>query len=438
MNINRERKNFSLATALFAAALLAAGCARTPDEGGAGGAGGGVPDGGTIGLHGQLGYPFGSHKISYAGGVIRPSGVVAEIDDKTAAAYDRWKAAYLVAGCGDGRSYVRANPTNPASSAPMVVSEGQGYGMLITAVMAGHDPGAQASFDGLYRFFRDHPSRGHRDLMAWSQGTDCRNSSTEGANSATDGDLDIGYALLLADRQWGSDGTVNYFGEALRVLDAVLRRDVHQTTNLTLLGDWVGGDPVYSNASRTSDWMLGHFAAFARATQSPRWLTVLEAHQSILPRAQNMSTGLVPDFLVGTAAGNPAPAPPMFLEGQNDGFYAYNACRVPWRLGSAYVLSGDARLGAALTKLSAWVRGKTAGDPAAIVAGYHLDGTAFRDWSTMAFTAPFGVGAMADASNQAWLDALWGEIVRGGDEGYYEDSIRLLSMIVLSGNWWAP
>ena len=417
---------------LLAAALLAAGCARTPDEGGGGGPSA-IPDGATIGLGGQLGYPFGSHKKAYAAGVIRPTGDVADLDGKTAAAYDKWKTAYLVAGCGDGRSYVKANPVN----APLVVSEGQGYGMLITAIFAGHDPGAQASFDGLYRFFRDHPSRGHRDLMAWSQGLDCKNSTTEGANSATDGDLDIGFALLLADKQWGSDGAVNYFGEALRVLDAILRRDVNLTTNLTLLGDWVGGDQVYSNSTRTSDWMLGHFTAFAAATKSPRWQQVVDAHLNMLPRAQNASTGLVPDFLVGTA-GNPAPAPPMFLEGQNDGFYAYNACRVPWRLGTAYAVSGDARLGAALQKLNAWVRTKTAEDPAAIVAGYHLDGTAFRDWSSMAFTAPFGVSAMADASNQAWLDAVWGEVLRGGDEGYYEDSIRLMSMIVLSGNWWAP
>jgi len=37
-------------------------------------------------------------------------------------------------------------------------------------------------------------------------------------DSAADGDLDIAYALLLADRQWGSCGTVNYLLEAQRVL----------------------------------------------------------------------------------------------------------------------------------------------------------------------------------------------------------------------------
>jgi hypothetical protein len=35
-----------------------------------------------------------------------------------------------------------------------------------------------------------------------------------------------------------------------------------------------------------------------------------------------------------------------------------------------------------------------------------------------------------------WLDRLWTS--RSIDEDYYGDSITMLSMIVLSGNWWSP
>ena len=45
---------------------------------------------------------------------------------------------------------------------------------------------------------------------------------------------------------------------------------------------------------------------------------------------------------------------------------------------------------------------------------------------------------MVDSSNQAWLDAIWKDLVAGGSQGYYEDSIKMLSMIVMSGNWWEP
>ena len=56
--------------------------------------------------------------------------------------------------------------------------------------------------------------------MAWAQNESCQD--IEGRNSATDGDLDIAYALLLADVQWGSIGEINYRGEAERTLEAIV------------------------------------------------------------------------------------------------------------------------------------------------------------------------------------------------------------------------
>ncbi|HVM97299.1 MAG TPA: hypothetical protein VMT89_12975, partial [Candidatus Acidoferrales bacterium] len=62
------------------------------------------------------------------------------------------------------------------------------------------------------------------------------------------------------------------------------------------------------------------------------------------------------------------------------------------------------------------------------------------DYLSMAFVAPLGVGAMVDASNQTWLNALWDLVVNQplSSGGYYENTLKLLSMIVMSGNWWAP
>jgi endo-1,4-beta-D-glucanase Y len=51
----------------------------------------------------------------------------------------------------------------------ITVSEAMGYGMLITAFMAGHDPEAKKYFDGLYRFYKKHPSKNNPRLMAWCQ-----------------------------------------------------------------------------------------------------------------------------------------------------------------------------------------------------------------------------------------------------------------------------
>ena len=71
-------------------------------------------------------------------------------------------------------------------------------------------------------------------------------------------------------------------------------------------------------------------------------------------------------------------------------------------------------------------------------AGYTLRGRPLVDYGSMAFTAPFAVAAMSDPGGQEWLDALWAAMASGSSEGYYADSIRLQSMLVVSGNWWAP
>ena len=181
----------------FTSLLLAiAACASTPvdpyDPGG---------DPGEPPPPGMQSTPFGSHRMAYPAGTIRPTGAQADLDAAVASFYDRWKSAYLIANCGG--QVIRTGGGTGAGNA-LTVSEGHGYGMLITAIMAGHDPRAQELFDGLYKVFRAQPSNINRQLMAWAIGSDCK--AIQPANSATDGDLDIAFALLLANRQWGSAG----------------------------------------------------------------------------------------------------------------------------------------------------------------------------------------------------------------------------------------
>jgi hypothetical protein len=149
-------------------------------------------------------------------------------------------------------------------------------------------------------------------------------------------------------------------------------------------------------------------------------------------------TGLLPDFVLD-AGGNPRPAGPNFLENAADGAYAMNACRDPWRIGLHFVTTGDGRARTALRKIDAFVRGETGGDPTAIRAGYTLEGSPLptSNYLSMAFVAPLAVGAMA-GDDQTWLNALWDVVAERDDGGYYEDTLRLLAMLALSGNWWAP
>src|SRR5438105_531183 len=101
--------------------------------------------------------PFGLHSVGYAGGAIQPAVSPNEMDAATAAFYDAWKQRYLVAGCGAERYYVSVGGADPhlgRAADSITTSEANGYGMIVAALMAGHDPDARRAFDGLYRFFR--------------------------------------------------------------------------------------------------------------------------------------------------------------------------------------------------------------------------------------------------------------------------------------------
>ena len=386
--------------------------------------------------------PFPQH-VSYCRGSIKPGSATREqLDSSTIAFYNLWRAKYLVKGFRENERYVSvAGPRGPAGRNAICVSEGQGYGMLITALMAGYDPEAREYFDALFRFYRSHPSRINPRLMAWRQMRD--GNSSEDSDSAADGDLDIAYALLLADVQWGSDGDIDYRAEAHANIRAVKSDEINSETWSVKLGDWVqkGGKHYYG--TRTSDFMVEHFRAFGSISGDKDWLHVADTCYAIIETMQESSdgeTGLVPDFVVSLDT-KPAPAGPGYLSGKHDGDFYYNACRVPFRLGVDYLLNGDKRAAGSLRKLNAWIHSSTGGDPSEIRAGYTLDGNAIDDDDrSMAFTACLAVGAMSDPSRQAWLDSLWDSVAGASiaSEGYYGNTLKMLCMIVLSGNWWSP
>jgi endo-1,4-beta-D-glucanase Y len=431
------RPSVSALVTSFVVILLVA-CAKAPVPGGPNGAGGGSGADGNRGNPGMRPAPFGSHAFTYPAGVIFPGSDQASRDDAVARFYDRWKAAYVASGCG-GR-YVRTGGGTGAKDA-ITVSEGHGYGMIATALMAGHDPDARATFDGFVRVLRGFPSQINRDLMSWAVGANCQ--PIAGPNSASDGDLDVAFALLLANRQWGSNGDIDYFAEATRVIGAIARSEMNTETSLPLLGDWATSGAFYY-AARPSDFMADHFRAFVPVKDGTLFLAAVDRVYNIVDRLQSgvgQGTGLVPDFVIGTN-NDLRPAPADFLEAPTDGDYSYNSCRVPWRLGTDYVVSGDVRARAALERLTAFAKSKSGGDPTRIAPGYRLDGTALSmpsaNSANGAFVGPFAVAAMIDGSHQAWLDALWVWMVDKDLQDYYADSIRLLSMLVVSGNWWAP
>jgi len=379
--------------------------------------------------------PF-PQSLSYPG-CGKPEGISqAELNADTESFYRYYRERYFRASSGGtpGGGWYIDRPDGYQGGQYKTISEAHGYGMIILALMAGHDPEARARFDGFCNFFDHHRSRSNGELMSWLVPED---EGPLANDSATDGDMDIAYALLLAHVQWGSEGSaaargVDYLGKARTLIDKGLKASNLGPGHRTLLGDW---DKNGLN-TRPSDWMTGHFQAFHLATGDDTWLkarSVAYALIADLTRSHAPATGLMPDFVVGDP---PRPAPSNFLERQHDGAYSWNACRVPLRLAADLAHTGSKEAGAALLKTSRWLRAATGGDPEAIQAGYALDGTPLAQKSSPVFTATFLAGCMADPEAGEYLAAGWKSL--GRPASYYGDALTMLSMLLLSGNWWAP
>ena len=387
--------------------------------------------------------PF-PQRVAYVPGTLVPSRSRPEREDDVRVLYDLWMERYRVfmGEADDGHPRYRIRKDRGARDA--TVSEGQGWGMMLAAFMAGHDPQARTVFDGLWEFALDHRSAGDPRLMDWWVNWD-ESPDGFGDNSAFDGDADIAYGLLLAEAQWGNRGRFDYGAEAEAVLAGILASAMGPDSDLPMLGDWVGphGSPHNQWTPRGSDFMVDHFWAFSRASGDPRWGDVREACLAAIEQMQrdySPHTGLVPDFMVARGSGpDLEPAWPYFLESAWDGAHFYNACRLPWRLGLDALISGDERTLASARAMARWISAATGDDPWEIRAGYQLSGAPVDGsaYFTSAFAAPFAVALMTDPGQQDFLDSLY-EVLRTRDESYYADSISLFSMIVLSGTWWSP
>ncbi len=372
-----------------------------------------------------------------------------QLSQETTQFYEYWKEKYLVQNpyvTDETQYYVFYGEQTYAEagySVAVTVSEAHGYGMLIAASMASYDPDAKAIFDGLYRFYKAHPSSIGPNLMAWQQsdnGTALVDSN--GNDSATDGDMDIAYALLMADAIWGSDGDINYKETAIAVINDIMKYEVSQTQWILRVGDWTywsDASSKYYAATRGSDFIVQYMPVFAEVTGDDRWLTVYETTYGIINQfVGEYGTGIIPDFIIwDTASAKFVPAPANFLESENDGNCYYNSCRAPWRISMDYLVNGNTDALAYAKAINTFIQQATGGDPWEIMAGYTPDGQAVSDWNDLCFNSPLMVAAACD-ENTAWHDAVREMCVNYGEDVYYGDTITMLCLIVDDGCWIVP
>jgi len=362
------------------------------------------------------------------------------------------------------------------------VSESQGYGMMIIVYMAGCEEKLNFSennwifgskslkdyYDAMLRTVMTFPSLIAPRLFTWelfgfTADGENRNgyktvngiktapftSGREG-DCATDGDMDIIYSLILADRQWGSGGKYNYINIAKNMLDDLWKYCVHDKYHTLLLGDWAknSANDVSANASRPSDFIISHLKTYKKVDPRNNWQAVIDATYNIIKEirdgqnAAGNNNGLMPDFVTRGETGWEIPCE-NFIE-DYDSDFSYNACRIPWRLGTDYLLYGNTAIGNSslydliIKPLDDFAINYTGGSPEKLCPLF-MNGKPFSWTDPDLFAPPFLVTAAATGANQEWVNALWnfnGLAKYNGDT--YGDYIKLLVMLTVSGGYWLP
>lgn len=410
-------------------------------------------------------YQFPAH-VKYDSDIYRPYPISHTVmDNAVRTAYDEWKTLYLKQPTDQPTHYYIDNDLSDFQDYdPHTTSETHGHGMVIVAYMNGHDANAKTIFDGMFSYFKAHPSGVVSTFMARRQ---LRNANgqmatpTGDAVSSTTGDMDIAYSLLLADKIWGSAGTINYLQAGKNIINA-LRANNISTDKLLQLGDWVdNADPKYGRASRPSDFMLSQIIAFRNATQDQSWNEVRDNSITILNSVftnYSPNTGYMPDYIVyDSALARFKPVVSnldnIFFESIHDKDYYENACLTPFRFALAQITEGNTGINGdptqlslqpMLTKMNEAIRAKASNNPNNIHAGYDIETGNVLDGVSgfsQAFNCPFMISGMISPNNQVWVNNLWNLAVTGSvnfEPMTRPNSIKLLCMIVASTNWWTP
>jgi endo-1,4-beta-D-glucanase Y len=374
-----------------------------------------------------LNRPFPTH-VTYQVGVL-PSASAASRDAAVQKQYDSWKKNYLVHGCATTEYYVSTKGDGDApNNGP--VSEGQGYGMNIVPLMAGYDANAKVEFDGLWQLVKNH--RDGQGMMQWQlDGKTCKYADSGTPDGATDGDLDIGYGLILADKQWGG-----YTADALAWLGKFYAANVTSDGHLKCEDDGPTTD------SRPSDWMLDHLRAFAGYDTAHDWNKVITKTQNLIQELVagfSPTANLLSDFVVSANTTSPKPAPANYQENQPDNIVGYNSIRVPWHMGTDALLYGNSVSLSVAQHESASYKSHSGGDPKKVYPHTKLDGTP-QSTGDQAEEAGDSVGPSAMAAgDQAWTDTIWAYLATNpfGD-GYFGETIKMLNYIVMAGDYWSP
>ncbi len=206
------------------------------------------------------------------------------MDRTTIVLFDSWKAYNAQFITTDGQ--VMDHELNQTTS------EGQSYAMLRAVAV-----GDRARFDATWQWTKDHLQfREHDKLISWKwEGDEITGKQTD-SNFASDADVDIATALLLAHQTWGDQ---QYLAEAKEIIGDIWAEEILRLGNgqyVLIPGQWaVKEETLTLNPSYFSP---AAFRLFATVDSQHPWEKVANDSYSLLEQSMNLSSAdLPPDWI---------------------------------------------------------------------------------------------------------------------------------------------
>lgn len=225
----------------------------------------------------------------------------------------------------------------------ITTSEGQSYALL-RAVMVND----KKTFEKVYIWTKKNLKRDDNDLFAWLWGKNDEKYSIIDHNSATDADIDIAYALILASKKWRKP---DYLNDAKKIISDIWKYEtisIDKKRILTAGFDQSKNDIVDVNPSYFAPYAFRLFSIY----NSNDWNSLIADNYDLLDKVINSTESKLPPnwFTINKFTGKFS-----IDKDSTKSDFSYDAVRVFFRIYMDAKINGDKRAKGILSNINFFI-----------------------------------------------------------------------------------
>lgn len=313
------------------------------------------------------------------------------------------------------------------------------FGMLLSVYMADATNDAQSLFNQFMNFYRCFANENKEPKTCKSSNFKIMAGEVYKEDSALvryagvsspDADMDAALALLLADKQWGSEGAEKYATYAKTLLQDIYDNDIEtgEKVHIKAFSDYDAAfNPSYS--------AFANFKIFAEsgAALKDAWNTLAKNTAAELALCQDSTTGLVP-LWCDYSTHKPVKVQDFYSYEEGPGFI-YDALLVPWRMATAYYWYGDENAKKVNDKLAKWLSSASYGHASYIKTYYKLDGSnSIYGKKDVAEASGVGLAFSSTDKYDPYLETVYESLMNLNTKTARTETERILELLLLTGN----